>query len=301
MLRSQNLKASYAWIGSRSLPYKYSVFPSVVNDDHMIAVWWDQDKPVILDGTTYTHRMEDIPAFIQGKECLIEKGSDEFLLYVVPVAQPVMNRMYDSLAIHLQGDTVIGTGYAVFTGEQKAGMLAIFDGKDSSDWAGIVQKQLPKASNKLTVTSVKLSDIHNLNQPFTIRYEFLLPDYLVRTSKFTYVNLYLNRFLQQTVIRADRWIPVESETTLDHRFICSLSIPEGFVPGKLPENSGYRNSWFGFSEDYSQQHNQVLLTSHVTINFQVIDGDEIIRYREMLSLLNKNYLNSIPLEKTNAL
>jgi hypothetical protein len=47
--------------------------------------------------------------------------------------------------------------------------------------------------------------------------------------------------------------------------------------------------------------NLIMLTSHITINFQVIEGDEMIRFREMLARLNKNYLNSLPLEKTTAL
>jgi hypothetical protein len=302
MIRSQGLKASYAWIGSRNLPYKYSRFASVVDDDHMIAVWWDeQDDPVILDGTTYCHSMESVPVFIQGKECLIEKGRDDFQLYTIPVAQPAHNAVYDSLAIELKGDTVTGRGFASFSGEKKAAMIAEFEGKDTSDWKGIVLKQLPKASNKITINSVRISDISDIDAPFTVQYDFSVPGYLVRTSRNSYINLYLNRFLQQLIIREDRWMPVESEMTLDHFYVCSMQVPGGFQVTKLPDGSVYENPGFSFHENYSGTGNQVVLKSHVTINFQVIDGNELNEFREMLSMLNHNYLKSLPLEKSQTL
>ncbi len=194
MIRSQGLKASFAWIGSRHLPYKYSEFASLVDDDHMIAVWWDEhDEPVILDGTTYSHSMENVPAFIQGKECLIEQGKDEYYLYTIPVAAPVHNAVYDSLSISLQGDTVRGRGYARFEGESKADIIYEFEGKDTSLWKEVVMRNLPMASNKTRILSVKISNIYDIDAPFTIEYDFNLPDYLIKTKQNTYINLYLYR------------------------------------------------------------------------------------------------------------
>jgi hypothetical protein len=301
MIRSQGLRASYAWVGSRSLPYKYSEFPSVLNDDHMIAVWWDGEEPVILDGTTFSHRMEDTPAFIQGKECMIDKGKNDFLLYTIPVASPAMNAVYDSLAMRLQGDTVLGHGFASFTGELKANIIARFEGKDTSAWPGIVREQLPRATNKLTISRVSISDIGNLDQPFTVSYDFYVPGYMIRGNNQAYVNLYLNRFLQNTVIREDRWMPLESEMTLDHSYVCTLEIPEGYQVKHLPENSSFENPGFRFREYYNETEESVLLASRVTLNFQVIEGEEMEQFREMLGLLNRSYLRSIPLEKTNTL
>jgi transglutaminase-like putative cysteine protease len=89
MMKSQGLKASYTWIGTRDIPYRFSDFATGLNINHMIAVWWDDNNnPVVLDGTTLHHRLEDIPSFIQGKECLIDKGPDSYRIYTIPVASP---------------------------------------------------------------------------------------------------------------------------------------------------------------------------------------------------------------------
>ena len=302
MIRSQNLKASFAWIGSRHLPYKYSEFASLVDDDHMIAVWWDEhDTPVILDGTTYSHSMENVPVFIQGKECLIEKGKDEYVLYKIPVAAPVHNAIYDSLSISLQGDTVRGRGYARFEGESKADIIYEFEGKDSSTWKEIVMRHLPMASNKTSIRSVRISNIYDIDAPFTIEYDFNLPDYLIKTKQNTYINLYLDRFLQKLNVREDRWMPLESEMTLDHSFVCSMEVPGGLRVNQLPDGTAYNHPGFSFKEKYSGDAGRVVLSSKVTINFQVIDGPDLNAFREMLSLLNHNYSRTLPLEKSETL
>ncbi len=302
MIRSQGLKASFAWIGSRHLPYKYSEFASIVDDDHMIAVWWAADNvPVILDGTTYSHSMENVPAFIQGKECLIEKGKDEYVLYTIPVAEPMHNAVYDSLSISLQGDTVRGRGYARFEGESKADIIYEFEGKDTSLWKDIVMKHLPMASNKTSIRSVRISDVHDIDAPFTIEYDFNLTDYLVKTSQNTYINMYLDRFLQKLNIREDRWMPLESEMTLDHSFVCSMQVPGGLRVNHLPGGSAYDHPGFSFKEKYSGDRERIVLSSKVTINFQVIEGSDLNAFREMLSMLNLNYSRTLPLVKSETL
>jgi hypothetical protein len=268
----------------------------------MIAVWWDEhDKPVILDGTTYSHSMENVPAFIQGKECMIEKGKDEYLLYTIPVAAPVHNSIYDSLSISLEGDTVRGRGFVRFDGEPKADMIYQFEGKDSSAWKEIVMRHLPMASNKTNIRSVKISDIYDIESPFTIEYDFNLPDYLIKTKQNTYINLYLDRYLQKLVIREDRWMPLESEMTLDHSFVCSMQVPGGLKINQLPDGTDYAHPGFGFKEKYSGEDGKVVLSSKVTINFQVIEGSDLNAFREMLSLLNYNYSRTLPLEKSESL
>ncbi len=301
LIRSQGMKASYAWVGSRTRPYKFSDFPSVVNSDHMIAAWWDGEHPVLLDGTTFSHRMEDVPAFIQGKECIIEKGKDDFMVYPIPVAPPVANLVVDSVFAQIQGDTLTGTGKLYFRGESRARMIGLFEGKDTSLYTRILQANLPKASNKHLVTAVSIPGVPPDDAPFVIDYSFILPDYLTRVQHNTYVSLSLDRFLEEMIISKDRKIPLESPMTVEYTTVCRLQIPDGYGLKKLPENASFSNSLFGFSEAYSQTANRVELQSTITINFQVIDGPVLNEFRDMLSLLNRSYLKSLPLAKTQTL
>jgi hypothetical protein len=242
--------------------------------------------------------MNDIPAFIQGKECLIEKGKDDYMLYTIPVAGVEQNQVYDSLSIELKADIVIGRGLAKFTGEQRADMIRMFEGKDTAAWKEIVLKQLTRISNKLIIKDIKVSTDIDSDEPFILSYSFIVPDYLVKTNRNSYINLNLSRYLQQTNIKEDRNIPVEAEMTHDHRFICAFRIPEVYRIMQLPEGSEFEDPEFSFRETYTRKNGWIVLTSDVSINFQVIDGNTLSSFRQMLSLLNRNYTKSLQLEKT---
>jgi hypothetical protein len=100
------------------------------------------------------------------------------------------------------------------------------------------------------------------------------------------------------IINKDRKIPLESPMTVEYTTICQLLMPERYGLKKLPENASYSHSLFGFSEAYSQTGNRVALQSTITIDFQVIDGPILNEFHDMLSLLNRSYLKSLPLAKT---
>ncbi len=296
MLRSQGLKASFAWVGTRDLPYRYTEFPSIANSNHMIAVWWDESgHPVILDGTTRNHNISEIPVFIQGKECLIAKENGEYLVYSIPVAPSTSNSVNDSLFIELKGDTLIGYGKATLTGERKADLISILEGKDTSKISNIVTQMLPKASNKFLITSATCSDLSDTEHPLIINYTFRLPDYVSKNRDIYYINPNIDRFLNNMDISSGRNLPVENEMTLTHLFFCSIKLPDNLEAGILPENSSFENPKFGFSQQYQLSKKEIRLTTYINLNFIILEGEEINKYSEMLCQLKRNYLRSIPL------
>jgi hypothetical protein len=299
MLRSVGLKSDLAWIGTRSLPYKYSEFPAMANSNHMIAIWWDENnKPLPLDGTTLFHSLHDIPASIQGKQCIIAKGPDDFVLYEIPVSLPEDNISIDSVWMSFENGLLKGNGVASFTGELKTDLLASFEGVDSTKYKNLLNRLIPMASNKFTYTAAAVSDLQKLDQPLTVAYNFELPDYITSNNGSIYVNLNIERYLSDIQLKADRWIPVDIETPFIHRFISVLKIPENTVVGNLPETSSYSNSKFSFNQEYTRTGNSILLSTEIMANFQLLTSvDEIKQFREMLGLLNKSFVKSIVLTK----
>lgn len=298
MIKAIGLKSSFAWVGTRKLPYKDSDLPAPSNSNHMIAVWWDDNnQPVLLDGTTQFHGLEQIPSSIQGKQCLIEKGPDDFLLYEIPVSLPAENTSIDSVWISIDNGILKGKGVATITGEEKSDILGSFEGVDSLKYKNLLNKLIPKASNKCNYTAASVSDLKNIDQPVTITYDFELPDYITSNNGSTYVNLNVERFMNDIQLKPDRWIPVELETPFIHRFISILQIPENSVAGNLPETMEYNYPKFNFRQQYSLKGNTVILTTEIMANCQLISGEEFAKFREMLIALNKAYKKSIVLTK----
>jgi transglutaminase-like putative cysteine protease len=298
LMKAVHLNASMVWVGTRDLPYSYKTSPSILVDNHMIACWWDENnQPVLLDGTSLYHSVGEIPAFIQGKECLIEKGKDDFMVYTIPVAPPKANLTVDSLVLTIRHDSIVGQGIATFHGEEKTNMMHAFAGRDPKRFNDIVLLRCPKATNKYIVNKTSVSDCQNNDQPFTINYDFTLPDYIGSSNGNRYVNLNLDRPFQNLVINPDRWLPVESEYTFLKRMVCILNVPNDYAISQIPDASQYSNELFGFTQTYQQKGNQVILTTNIKLNFQILEGDEVMQFRDMIAKLNRTCLKSIVLTK----
>ncbi len=300
MLKSQNIPASFVWVGTIDIPYRKSEFASPFSDNHMVAAWWQDDKtPVILDGTTRYNSLEEVPSFIQGKQCLIDQGKDDYFLYTIPLASPERNSTYDSLAVELKGDTIVGNGFTTFKGEKKAEMMAYLDGKDSADFPKIVSNQMPKASNKFIIQSVSCSNLTENDQPFSIHYKFYLPDYVTSSNNIFYMNLNLDRFPTGFNIQEDRWMPLASGYTHKHTFICNMKIPKGYELKEIPEDSHFNHPYFSYNQSYTACDSSITVKTVVYGKFQVIDDENVVQFRKMLELLHRNYLKSIPIQKIN--
>lgn len=297
LMKAQNINAGFAWVGTRDLPYRYSDFPSLYADNHMIAIWWkSEDQPVILDGTTLYHNLYEIPAFIQGKECLISVDSSDFRIYEIPVALPHENLWTDSLFINIENETVQGKARASFYGENRANFLSKFTGRDTLKYPFILSSSLPRASNKMIIDKVLIDKTEN-NKSFSIEYEFNMPGYASENDSILYLNMNLNRYLRSLEIKEDRVMPVESEMKLLYRTLTILEIPESFKTEHIPGDSSWENPEFGFHIQYHVEENKIYMTNEIKINYLLLTGDEITEFRKMLMTLKKAYLNTITLKK----
>jgi hypothetical protein len=299
MMKSQGLHASYGWIGTREIPYKVSDFATSSCFDHMIAVWWDAgSRPVFLDGTTLHNLIEDTPSQIQGQECLIEDGPYKYTLFTVPVSSPEKNTIYDSLTVELKGDMLTGTGTSVLNGYMRTYFLESIDGKERTALPETVKHLTPKSSNKFIIDSVKPLIKSDSSAFVSYIYHFHLPDFLTTINNTSYLNLNFDRYPEGINLAEDRWIPVELRSPVRHIFICRYKMPDGYQIRGIPANSSYNSELFAFDHSYEVSKNEIKVKTIVTLNFQVIEGNDIVRFREMLDRLNSNYIKALPISKT---
>jgi transglutaminase-like putative cysteine protease len=298
LMTSQGIDASMVWVGTRDLPYKYTDFPSVMVDNHMIAAYWDKTgKPHLLDGTSHNHPIDVTPSFIQGKQCLIDRGPDKYVLYDIPVSSPEENTIIDSVFMHLSNDTLTGNGQAYFTGEPKVDMIDRFDGADAKRFKNIVMAVLPKGSNKLNVDSVRLSDINKVDDTLRVGYKFNLPNYISFRNNNIYVNLNLDKTLQDINIKPERIQPIEREYTVLKKIVCVFQIPEGYEIQKVPEETKYQNDKYSFTLKYQLIGSKIVLSKNIRINVLLLCKEDFPSFTEMIGILNKSYIQTLVLRK----
>lgn len=295
MIRAVGERADFASVGTRELPYKFSEFPTVSCANHMVAVWWNNDKPVILDGTSRQLKMEDVPAFIQGKECLIESENGHFLIYEIPVAEPFRNTQSDTIELTLNHDLLLGTGFTTATGEIRTNLALQLERKEIKKQIDYWSAAIYSSSDKLQVTKIQTSDLSDINQPLNVRFEFRLPDYLTRQGENTYVNMNVERLFTRLEVKSNRKIPIDVESKWEHQIVYKLRILENMSVSYLPAPTAYSNPKFGFSQKYEKTNCEILLRTRIYMNTLLIEGDDITAFREMLESLKKAYRQSIAL------
>lgn len=293
MIRSIGEKADFALVGTRELPYKFSEFPTVACANHMVAVYWNKDNPMVLDGTSRQLKMEDVPAFIQGKECLIEAGSGHFQIYQIPVAEPFRNTQSDTIKLTLNHDLLLGTGSTVATGEIRTNLAFQLERQEIKKQLDYWSTAIYSSSAKLQVTKIQVFNLAEVNQPINVNFEFQLPDYLTRQGKSAYVNMNVERLLTSLEVKPDRTIPIEVESTWEHNTVYKLKVPDNMSVTYLPAPVAYNNTLFGFSQNYEQTNNEIVLKSRIYMNTLLVEGEDITSFREMLESLRKAYRQTI--------
>ena len=198
----------------------------------------------------------------------------------------------------MKGDTLVGTGLSLVRGDMRSSVLDCIDGREQSALPELVKKLMPKASNKFIIESVNSLATSDTDKTIRIGYKFYLPDYLTTYNQTAYLNLNLDRFPAGTNIKDNRWIPVELNSTTKHIFVCRFKIPDGYEIREIPKESSYDSRLFGFSNFYKVSSNEIIVKTIVTLNFQVIEDNDMAQFREMLSRLNSAYIKSLPVFKT---
>ena len=297
MIRAAGEKASLTSVGTRELPYKYSDFPSIACANHMVAVWWNKDKPMILDGTSRNKKLEDVPAFIQGKECIIGIGNGQYQLFEIPVADAICNAQRDTIDLRPDQGLLSGKGLSVVYGELKSNIINRLEKSEKKKQLDYWPHAIFSASNKLLVTELITSDLNEINNPLKIDYLFQLPDYITRQGKQVYVNMNIERELNQVEIKADRTIPIEIDFKKEHQIIYRLKIPDNMRVADLPASTVFNNPQFGFTQNYHQTDKEILLETSVYLNTLLVEGKEISAFREMHEALKKAYRQTITLSE----
>lgn len=291
-------QSSFACIGTRSLPYTFSAFPTIATTNHMIAIWWKNgNTPIPLDGTSRHLGIYNTPDFIQNKECLIMKDENNYLVHKIPINLPEQNVFKDTLHLQIDNKRLVGKGIVRLQATGKAMLMYNLEGKDSKQQNDVIVETLDFAKNKIELSAVDIKGISNPDDELEMRFEFSLPDYCVVSGDRLYVNLNLYQKLNDFVIKNDRSIPIESKNSFLQKITIQLQIPKGYTINELPKNSSYSNALFGYTTHYDTDGKIVTQHTELRIGFHVIEGTQMAEFYQMLQQLKHVYRQTVMFEK----
>jgi transglutaminase-like putative cysteine protease len=296
MLKLAGIKAHFTWIGTRHIPYDYTI-PSVCVDNHCIATAYIGGKPVFLDATEKYNPMGEYAYRIQGKEALVGKDEQHEILKV-PVAPAGQNKILTQATFTLNDNILKGHLKVTFSGEERTGFLQYYNELPTDRKKEFIQRVLEFGNANLVATNVKTSDFSNRELPVVIEGDIDLSNNVIRDDKELYAGIdFFPRKLSAFMPDDKRMNPYEFNSIYTAEDEIELLLPPGYKVKDMPPPFAQQATDYGFSGSYTASGNKVLLKKTLSISSGRIKKELFDNWKGFLKQLRDFNNNIVTAEK----
>jgi hypothetical protein len=296
MMHHAGIKAYFTWIGTRDIPYSYSVTPSPLVDNHMIATYMNGDKTYFLDATAQYSPFEFPSSMIQGKEALVALSDTTYRIIKVPEIVRGKNALIDTSFFKIDNGVVTGSGKVSLSGFVKVintYRLTTTSEKDKKDYLNYM---LGRGSNKFSLEKYTIQNLQDLDKPIQIDYSFKVPDYYRNIGGEIYFNMNLDKTYNGDIIDKTRKLPMENEFKYSHHSVSVLEIPANYQLEHLPENDSFSNEVFGYSIKYRPEKDKIIMEKEFFVDYLLLEQQDFEKWNEVVKKLSEAYSESIILK-----
>lgn len=299
MLNMAGIENTYlTWIGSRSLPYKYSEIPTPIVDNHMIVTYQPTEGEFIFLDATDSYSPFGFPSsMIQGKEALLGMGRQEHKVALVPIIDKEKNYSKESVSLSISDKNLVGKGQYLAEGYPKGYMTHYIDGLSKENEKIYMNRYFTKGNNKFFVDDYKINNLNEKDEALKIEYDFRIEDYAKFVGDEIYINMNMEKAFSNDEIEKDRKSPIENDYLFKANNDIFLQIPEGYEIEYLPENSDFNNDLFGYSIKYKREGNKIKFTHNYYKNYLLLNNESFEDWNKMIKEVNKAYREVIILKK----
>lgn len=299
MLNMAGIENTYlTWIGSRSLPYKYSEIPTPIVDNHMIVTYQPTEGEFIFLDATDSYSPFGFPSsMIQGKEALLGMGRQEHKVALVPIIDKEKNYSKESVSLSISDKNLVGKGQYLAEGYPKGYMTHYIDGLSKENEKIYMNRYFTKGNNKFFVDDYKINNLNEKDEALKIEYDFRIEDYAKFVGDEIYINMNMEKAFSNDEIEKDRKSPIENDYLFKTNNDIFLQIPEGYEIEYLPENSDFNNDLFGYSIKYKREGNKIKFTHNYYKNYLLLNNESFEDWNKMIKEVNKAYREVIILKK----
>lgn len=298
MLNQVGVPAYHTWVGTQSIPYKFSEYPIMGVANHMIAAVRIEDKWYFLDGTAKFLSLKYPSGFIQGKQAMIGISKDSFLLVDIPVVDANTNITKHELQVSFNGDTLQGTGHRMMDGLSRCNIISeayyVPEKKRNEFW----ENYLELAQNNCKLDQIEITGLNGRDSVLNFRYHFKVPKYVTHFEDEVYVNMNLLKIWNSGEIQIEtRSREMMFDETYTTEIVSHLNIPEGYEISKLPANASCDKGKFKFVFTYEQRGNTIVYTQKYIFNTLELNKPDFKPWNELIQQVQKAYRQTVSLKK----
>lgn len=298
MMEIAGIQGHLTWIGTRSIPYKYEEVPAPLVDNHMILSYFEKDKVYFLDATGRNTSINFPSSFIQGKEALVALDENNYRIVKVPVIPAEANAVSDSTVLKIEGEKLVGTTTTTVAGYNKSDYLyALGNLNSKNERDEFYNSVFQKGNNKFIANGIIEENKEDYDQDLLIKFDFTIDNYLNRFGDDIYVNLNLNRQIDQFRTDSKRKRDIEFDYKNAYFFKTYLEIPQGYKIDYLPESQSFENDYIKSTLTYTKSSNGIEYTHSIVCDFLVLDLDQQKEVNNLIKEVEKAYKEVVTLTK----
>ncbi len=265
MLKLAGLEAYLTWIGTRHLPYDYSL-PSLCVDNHCISTVIIGGKEYYLDGTEKYIPFGDYAWRIQGKEVLIGKG-EKYDVKKVPVPDKDKSKILTQTIFQLKDNVLTGHVKVTLTGEERTRFHQYYHDLPNDDKKKMIQRFLEFGNKNLVASGVKTSDLSNREIPVTIEGDIDLSNYIITEDKEVYAGIdFFPKDLSGIIPDKDRQQDYALHSAYVMQDETELVLPAGYKVISLPSAISEKTDDYEVTGSYTSKDNKVIFKKTLSFN-----------------------------------
>jgi hypothetical protein len=296
MLKLAGLEAYITWIGTRHIPYDYTL-PSLAVDNHCISTVIIAGKEYYLDGTEKYIPFGDYAWRIQGKEVLIGKG-EKYDVKKVPLVDKEKNKILTQTSFQLKDNVLKGHVKATLTGEQRTGFHQFYHDLPNDDKKKLIQRFLEFGNQNLVVSNVKTSDLNNREIPVVIEGDIDLSNYVITEDKEIYLGIdFFPETLRGYTPDKDRQQDYELSSSYVAEDETELLLPVGYKVASIPAAINEKATDYEVSGSYTAKDNKVIFKKTLAFNTGRIRKADFENWKTFIKKLKDFNSNLILIKK----
>ncbi len=297
LLHYAGLKSYLTWIGTRNRPYTYEELPTVLTDNHMITAVEVDSEIQFLDATAKYLPYGYPSPFIQGKQALIGKDSNQHILQKVPVVSPEKNRtLIHSMCLVNEGK-LIGVHTAKITGYDKLNFNHRYEQKSGNE-PGLILHGLSFGNKKTKYAIKEISQLDRSEDSLHISFGTASSNFVKNVGNKMYIQLNMDHSLEGEFVRKkqqgfDKKIDYLYQQDYEYEMMVS---PDSEID-HLPENISISNDYIDYTTDYSQKGPIIYLNKTIRLKKLKIPAKDIKEWNETIQQIKKENKKYIILRK----
>ena len=298
MAKYSNIKNVFiCWIGTRSIPYTYNELPTPGVDNHMIAVYLDDNNNYYFLDATDKHTKFGLPSdFIQGKEGLIGKG-DTYEIIKVPVVNSSDNLINEVINMSIEGDKLIGNGYMQFHGFNRTNTIYSLGNKTDKLRFDVIKSIVLKGNNKFSLKEFQETDFEHKDKPYKIDFKFEIPNYIINLDNELYINLFLDQMVTKMILEKERKYSYEIDHLTKSQAKYILKLPKNYKLKYLPKSETISNELFDAEFIFENKTDEIILVATFNNKKLRIEPKDFELWNTSLNKIKQVYSETIKLEK----